>query len=181
MLRPHNKKPGFYVRQHEGGSMTSITGTQPMQTERLDHALASTVIQSWDELMPKSTSGLIQIEYQTGDDGSIEFLMIWASTIRGHWKLVCELWMRPLWSHATGLRFSNDYHSAAFAHTLELVMGNENAFSKLADQHGLIQVYPPTQEERKEADHWTSVAFDQLASVPVEHYGSGSAETAIAA
>jgi hypothetical protein len=181
MLRLHNKKPGVYVRQHEGGSMTPITDTQPMQTDRLDHALESAVIQSWDELMPTSTSGLIQIEYQTGDDGLIEFLMIWASTIRGHWKLVCEFWMRPLWSHATGLRFSNDYHSAAFAHTLDLVMGHENAFSKLPDQHGLTQVYPPTQEERREAERWMSVAFDHLGSVAVEQHGSGSAEPALAA
>lgn len=161
--------------------MTPITDTQAMQRDRLDHALEYAVIQSWDELMPSSPSGLIQIEYQTGGDGSIEFLMIWASSIRGHWKLVCEFWMRPLWSHATGLRFSNDFHSAGFAHALELVMEHESAFSKLPDQHGLIQVYPPTEDERREAERWTSVAFDHLGSVPGEQYGSPSAEPVMAA
>lgn len=157
--------------------MTPIADTKPMQMERLDHALESAVIQSWDELMPTSTSGLIHIEYQNGNDGSIEFFMIWASTIRGHWKLVCDFWMRPLWSHATGLRFSNDYHSAAFAHALELVMEHESAFSKLPDQHGLIQVYPPTEE----AERWTSAAFDHLSFIPMEQHDSGSAEPAMAA
>lgn len=75
--------------------------------------------------------------------------------------------MRPLWSHATGLRFSNDYHSADFAHTLELVMGHENSFSKLPDQHGLIQIHPPAQEKRSEAECWTSVAIDHLGSIPI--------------
>jgi hypothetical protein len=161
--------------------MTAIVDTKPIPTDRLDHALESAVIQSWDELMPTSPEGLIQIEYQTGDNGSVEFLKIWASTIRGHWNLVCELWMLPLWSHATGLSFSNDYHSAAFAHTLELVMGHESAYSKLPDQHGLIQVSPPKKEGRREAEHWTSAAFDHLGSVRVEHNGSGSDEPALAA
>lgn len=148
--------------------MTKIGDSQVMQAARLDHALSYAVVQSWDELMPDSASGLIQIEYQTGDDGSIEFLKVWASTIRGYWKLVCEFWMRPLWSHAIGLRFSNDYHCAEFARTLEAVMGHEDAFSKLPAQHGLIQIYPPTQQERNEAGRWTSVAYEERGAEPTE-------------
>lgn len=56
--------------------MTPITDAQPMQTDRLDHALEYAVVQSWDELMPNSTSGLIHIEYQIGDDGSLDFVLI---------------------------------------------------------------------------------------------------------
>lgn len=149
--------------------MTSTIGSQPMLTARLDRALEYAVIQSWDELMPDSVSGTISIEYQTGADGSLDFFKIWASTIRGHWKLVCECWLRPLWSNATGLRFSNDFHSVDFAHTLEYVMGHQEAFLKLPHQHGTIQIYPPTQEERREAALWTSVAFNQQGSMPAEH------------
>ncbi len=150
--------------------MTSIIDPQPMPTARFDRALEYVVIQNWDQLMPDSTSGLIHIEYQTGPGGSLDYLLIWASTVRGYSKLVCEYWMRPLWNHATGLRFHNDYHSVDFAHTLEFVMGHEDAFSKLPDQHGLIQIYPPTQEERKEAGRWTGVAFNHHGSMPVEQH-----------
>jgi hypothetical protein len=48
-----------------------------MQTISLDRALEYTVIQGWDELMPDRTSGLIHIEYQTGSDGSTDFLKVW--------------------------------------------------------------------------------------------------------
>jgi hypothetical protein len=131
-----------------------------MQTIRLDRALEYSAIHSWDELMPDQASGLIHIEYQTGGNGSLDFLKFWASTIRGSWKLVCDFWMRPLWAHTTGLRFHNDYHSEDFAHNLEFVRGQEKIFLKLPEQAGLIQIYPPTQEERKEADEWMKLAFN---------------------
>lgn len=150
--------------------MTSIIDSQPMQTARLDRALEYAVIQNWDQLMPDSTSGLIHIEYETGPDGSLDFLLIWASTIRGHWNLVCEYWMRPLWKHAIGLRFRKNYHSVDFAHTLEFLMGHEDAFSKLPDRKGPIQIYPPTQEERNEAERWTRVAFNHPSSTPIEQH-----------
>jgi len=148
--------------------MSSTTELQPMQMARLDHTLEYAVVHSWDELMPNATSGLIHIEYHTSQEGMLEFVKIWASTIRGYWKLVCELWMQPLWSHTIGLRFSNGYHSQDLAHTLEFVIGHEDAFSKLPDQDGLIQVYPPTQEERQNAERWTWVAFNYRGSAPSE-------------
>jgi hypothetical protein len=147
--------------------MTPITNSQPEQPLRLERALKNAVIQNWDDLMPDSNSGLIHIEYQTGCDGSLDFLLIWASTIRGYWNLVCELWMRPLWSHATGLRFGNDYHSVDFTSRLELVMAHEDGFSKLPDRHGLIQVYPPTQMERGEAKSWARAIDNDDASMPM--------------
>lgn len=149
--------------------MTPLTQPQPMQTARLDRTLEYAVVQSWGELMP-AKSGLIQIEYQTGQDGSLDFAMIWASTIRGHWNRVCELWMKPLWSHPIGLRFDGDSPPVSFAHTLELVVGRENAFSKLPDQHGLIQVFPPTREERSAADRWLEVAFNRDAPMPLQQH-----------
>lgn len=148
--------------------MTPVASSQPMQTARLGRALEYAVVQSWDGLMPDATSGAIHIEYETGSDGLVDFLKIWASTVRGHWNLVCEFWVRPLWSHVTGLRFANDYYSADFARTLEFVIGHENAFVKLPDRRGLIQVSPPTEEERKEAERWTTVAFNYDGAVPAE-------------
>jgi hypothetical protein len=56
--------------------MIPLVGSQLMQTIRLDRALEYSVIQSWDELMPDQASGLIHIEYQTGGDGSLDFLTL---------------------------------------------------------------------------------------------------------
>lgn len=150
--------------------MTNITGLQPMQTARLDHTLEYAVVQSWDQLMPDSSSGLIQIEYQTGSDGSLDFFKIWASSIRGHWNLVCEFWAKPLWSHDAGLRFGAGYHSVDFARTLELVMGHEGAFLKFLHQQGLIQVFPPTPEERGAAERWMAVAFNRDGPMPMQQH-----------
>ena len=140
--------------------MLPITDLQAMQTISLDRALEYTVIQSWDELMPARTAGLIHIEYQTGENGSIDFLKVWASIVRGSWKLVCELWMRPLWSHTTGLGFENDYQSDALAENLALIMRQEKTFPRLPEKVGLIQIYPPTQEERREAEVWMNLDFN---------------------
>lgn len=146
--------------------MTPVADSQLMEAIRLDRALQYTVIQSWDELMPDPGSGLIHIEYQAGRDDLLEFLLIWAAPIRGTWKLVCEFWMQPLWSHATGLRFGNSYRSEIFARDLNLVINQEKVFSKLPNQVGLIQVYPPTQEERKEADQWMKLLLDRRILTP---------------
>jgi hypothetical protein len=167
MLRLHNKEIGAYVR-HKGGSIMPVGDSQSMQMAPLERILGYVVVHSWDDLMPGSTSGLIHIEYQTGRNGSLDFLKIWTSTTRGYWRLISELWIRPLWSHATGLWVDDDYRSVDFPHTLELVIGQEDAFSKLPDQHGLIQIYPPTQEEREEAERWMRVAFNDHGSMPIE-------------
>src|SRR5687767_9237856 len=108
--------------------MMRIKDSQSMQAARLDLSLEYAVVQSWDDLFPQATPGSVHIEYQTASDGSLDFLKIWASTVRGHWKLVAELWMKHLWSHSIGLTLGDDHNSAAFAHTLRLVMGHENAF-----------------------------------------------------
>lgn len=148
--------------------MTILTNSRAMEEAQLDHALQYAVVQSWDELMPDPASGLIHIEYETGDDGSLDFVKIWASTVRGHWNLVCEFWVRPLWSNATGIRFANDYYSADLARTLEFVIKHADAFAKLPHRPGFLQVSPPTEEERKEAQRWTTVAFNHDGALPEE-------------
>jgi hypothetical protein len=150
--------------------MKPITGSQTLQRSYLEGRLKSAVVLGWDELMPDSTSGLIHVEYQAADEGSLDFLKIWASTIRGQWKLICEFWMRPLWSHSAGVRFGSEYHSVDFARTLELVLGPADAFSLAPNLRGLVQVSPPTEEERDKAKQLTLSALEHHASMPFDEH-----------
>lgn len=135
--------------------MTGMIGLQTTQAARLDRALESAVILNWDALMPQSDAGLIHLEYQTGADGALDFFTVWESTVWGRWNLICEFWMRSLWSHATGLSFSNDYHCEPLARALKSVMEHEGLYRKLPNRHGLIQIYPPTPEKRSAAQSWS--------------------------
>ena len=74
--------------------------------------------------------------------------------------------MRTLWSHVTGVRFGNDYHSANFARRLELVAGYERPLSVLPGLHNLIQVFPPSDVQRRDAELSTMVVLDSHGSVP---------------
>jgi hypothetical protein len=145
--------------------MSQILASESQPRLQLECALQSAVAQNWDDLMPDSKSGLIHIEYQTGDDGSLDFLLIWASTVRGYWDLVCEFWVRPLWSYTIGLRFSKNYHSVEFGRTLKHLMKDGSAFLELPDKHGLIQVYPP-REERRDITR-KSLGTSHQGSIPV--------------
>jgi hypothetical protein len=150
--------------------MMAIIDSQTTHRDWLECMLKSAVVMSWDALMKGSTAGLIHVEYQTGDDGSLDFLKVWESTIWGQWKLVCEFWTRPLWSHATGVRFASDYHSADFSHALELAVGNKNALSMLPNLHGMVQVFPPTEDEQEKAETVTRAALDSSASTPAKKH-----------
>jgi hypothetical protein len=83
-----------------------MTNAQMTKMTRFDHALQAAVLQSWGDLMPDPSSGQIDIEYETGSDGALEFLKIWSSTVRGCWNLVCEMWLQAFWSNFVGLTFA---------------------------------------------------------------------------
>lgn len=119
-----------------------------IQTARLDNALELAVTQNWSEFMSGTRAELVHIEYQTDDHGSLEFLKVWDSDARGHWDLICEIWLRALWSNVVGMRFANDYSSPALAHALDLATADGTSNSYLPGHHRLIQVYPPNREDQ---------------------------------
>jgi hypothetical protein len=69
-----------------------------------------------------------------------------------------------------GIELRNWYHSVDFARLLRIVTGHEDALSSLPDHLGLIQIYPPTDEERKEAEQGTKAAFDHYGAMPMEEH-----------
>jgi hypothetical protein len=137
-------------QHHEKGKhMTSTSNPQATNTALLESTLKSTVASSWSELT--LGKGLVHVEYQTGADGELDFIKIWASEVWGEWKLICELWMRPLWSHLSGVHFGSEFHSTDFARTLELAVGSVDATNMLPKHRGLVQVFPPSAAEQNEA------------------------------
>jgi hypothetical protein len=141
--------------------MSLITDLQATQAAQLERNLKSTVVSNWNELMPQAASGLIHIEYQTGADGVLDFIKIWESLVWGEWNLVCELWMRPLWAHVSGVRFGSAFHSVDFARALELVVSSDDTSAMLPNLKGMIQVFPPTATERSEAEVIVREAMDR--------------------
>jgi hypothetical protein len=148
--------------------MNPIVESQKAQTALLNRSLSSAVVSSWDELMPNPTSGLIHVEYQTGDDGSLHFVKFWSSTVWGQWKLVCELWMRNMGAQVAGVRFGSDYHCVNLARILEELAAYERPLSLVPGLRSLIQVFPPSDVQRREAERLKTVAHDANGSVSAD-------------
>lgn len=149
--------------------MITRNATQQMMTAQLDDALKHIVVSNWDTLMPDPNSGLIHINYYTGQDGSLDYLTIEAATgARGHWTTICNFWAKPIWSHAPGLEFRNGLYAAEFERMMNRLMWREERFAPLTHKHGLIQIHPPSEEDRLAADNWMRVAFKTHGPVPAQ-------------
>jgi hypothetical protein len=131
-------------------TMGTLPVPQMVDSIRFDEALSDAVVLSWNDLMPEPGSGLIHIEYHVEPPGSIEFVKVWASTIRGEWNLICEYWMRPRGSRESGLHLFGKYKSAGLERMLRSVLQNRGTFLPGAVSLGdhMIQVSPPTDPER---------------------------------
>lgn len=88
--------------------MTTPGAVNATQLLSLDQALRYAVLQSWDELMPQSSDGSIQIEYQNAADSELQYLKLWKSTELGRWVLVAEFWEKPMWRNPAGLRMGSN-------------------------------------------------------------------------
>jgi hypothetical protein len=102
--------------------------------------------------MPHCVPSQVHIEYQTGSDGALELVRIWASTVRGHWKLVCEMWLQALWSNAIGLRFANRYHSTTLADALSQATRVAGANTFLPNRRNRIQINSSEEDHTDSTD-----------------------------
>jgi hypothetical protein len=145
-----------------------MTTTQTLPTVgslQLDAVLANALVLSWSDLMPELTSGLIHVEYHVGAQGAVEYLKVWAAPTRGQWDLVCEDFMRSSASCPGGLRFANGYQSEGLAKMLNQIMQHPEMFvlSTASGADRMIQVPPPTQEDRLAARGMTEDFSERLA------------------
>src|SRR5271157_903000 len=136
-----------------------------LESVQLGEALADAVVLGWNDMISEPTSGSIHVEYHVGALGSVEFLNVWAFTIRGGWKLICEHWMRPDGSPESGLRFANGYKSSALERVLGSIMQHQEIFllGAAPGSDRMIQVHPPTYADRVAAGKTMGVFLDWLA------------------
>jgi len=130
-----------------------------LESVRVDAMLAHAVVLNWNDLMPEPDSGLIHIEYHVGPLGSVEYTKVWACTVRGYWKLVCEHRMRWETTQPGGLRFNNGYTSDHLAKILEAIMQHQEIFlvDTAPGKDCVIQVQPPTEVDKSVANSMMEV------------------------
>jgi hypothetical protein len=128
---------------------------------KLDKAFESAVILAWEDLMKVNESSSVRVKYQCEPGTSLDYLRVWAAMPGGANALVCDYWTWTSAAHASGVRFTNGYHSDTLALTLDFIMKNQDQFTRPADarRDGLVLIYPPTEDERIEASDWTGEAL----------------------
>ena len=141
---------------------TAVT-TAPINNIGIESVLESAMVLNWGDLMESSDEGLLHMEYRTGPEHFIQYLKLWSSASRGHWRLLCEYWTSDLWSHAVGLS-NNVYSTASFTRMLEFVMQHQDAFLKVVQpgHDGIVQVYPPSEKENLTAKRYMSQALQLI-------------------
>ena len=136
------------------------------QHQNFDQILGSAVVANWIDLMRGARSGLIHVEYGFAPSGTLDYLQVWSSTVRGRWLLACAYRMSASGFHDTGVHFDNGYESEGLAHVLELLIAHQSAFAapRNLGRAGLLQIAMPTQQESSAATASLSEAFDHVSS-----------------
>jgi len=142
--------------------MVAVPNLQTVESIPFDEALADAVVLNWADLMPEPGSGLIHIEYHVEPRGAVEFVKVWASTIRGEWNLICEHWMPTNASHGSVTRRAE---SAGLERMLQTVLQHREMFlvGTAPGSDRMIQVFPPTEPERVAAGKRMNVLHSRLA------------------
>lgn len=145
--------------------MAAAAVLQTVGSIPFDEVLADALVLSWNDLMPEPSSGLIHIEYHVELLGPIEFLKVWASTVRGEWGLICDYWMRAGGSHESGLRFVSGYKSTELEQALQSILQHQEMFliGTAPGDDCMIQVFPPTGPERVAASKRMNILHQRLA------------------
>jgi len=126
----------------------------------LDRILNSVVIVHWDTLGLGSGVAGVHIDYQTGAEGSVEFLKLWACC-KEYRSLICDCSPHSSWSD--GPRFANGYHSRPLGRLLQAILMNQNLFGPDCGPHanGTLHIGIPTTEDITHATVQVSEAFSR--------------------
>jgi hypothetical protein len=124
----------------------------------LDKALQLAVIQSWEDILKVPNTCSVRIEYQQEAGTSLDYLSVWSDRPKGYQFLICNYWTTTTSAHVGGARFANGYRSDQLAQSVDFIMKNQDQFTRPADasRNGLVQINPPSGEDRAEAATWMS-------------------------
>jgi hypothetical protein len=126
--------------------------------------LSNALVVNWNDLMPESAAGQIQIEYHVGPAGSVEFLKVWGAIIRGHWDLIYSYWAHSGSFTQSELQIANGHKLDTTRDTLDSIMQHPELF-RVETAPGtdcMIQVSPPTEKERISALEMMDVLRNRL-------------------
>jgi len=149
-----------------GGSVVATSNSPAIVPLPWKSTLSNALIFNWNDLMPESAAGQIQVEYHVGPSGRVEFLKIWGAKLRGHWDLICSCWAHSNSSTQSGLQFANGHKSETFRGMIDSIMQHQHLF-RVETAPGadcMIQVSPPTEGERTSALKMMAVLRDRLTS-----------------
>jgi hypothetical protein len=119
----------------------------------LDKALQYAVIAAWEDLAKVSKPSSARVEYLCEPGTALDYLSVWSVRAGGEQDLVCDYWTWTSSAHPSGVRFRNGHSSDQLAQTLDLIMNNQDRFTRPADggRYGLILIYPPAEDARAKA------------------------------
>jgi hypothetical protein len=143
--------------------------TYPVQETptQIKDLLESAIVVSWKELLQSSLTAVVQIEYGTAPEPSLQYVKVWLSTVRGIWDLVCEYWMSAgaQQTPAIGLTFSNGFYSECLARMLQDVLQHRNGIPSCLSGDtavDLIVINSPTQQDSRNARKCMAQAYQRL-------------------
>jgi hypothetical protein len=122
----------------------------------LDKVLQYAVIAAWEDLATVSRPCSARVEYLFEPGTALDYLSVWSVRAGGEQFLVCDYWTWASSVHPSGVRFRNGHCSDQLAQSLDLIMNNQDRFTRPADagRYGLILIYPPAEDARPRAAAW---------------------------
>lgn len=122
----------------------------------LDKALEYALILAWDDLVKVANPSSARVEYQCEPGTPLDYLSVWSVRAGGVQDLVCDYWAWASSAYPSGVSFRNKFQSDQLSQALGFIMVNQDQFTRRADEchNGLVQIYPPTEDERAKAATW---------------------------
>jgi hypothetical protein len=109
-----------------------------------DKGLELAVTLGWNDLATGDQLLSARVEYESRRGMPVDFLTVWALRSWGYQDRICD-WTSASPAHPMGVRFSNNYHSDTLAKALDLIMKNQDQFTRPADawRPHLVLIQPP--------------------------------------
>ena len=146
-------------------SETSSINVAQEKTTTIDRILECAAVLNWQDLARADEETSIQVEYRTAASHELNYVKFWSSTVRGHWRLICEYWMQSSGARESGATFHDGVFSSDLAWMLDAIMQHQAIFPPLPSDFpdGLIQLSRPEESFIGPAQEDMTRALDRIA------------------